>query len=918
MVQEAEVCPKCGREKSRQMLGSVTQWLLDVDSCNCDRLKVAPEFNQEIQLCPACGLKVPSGRSGSMTQWIFSSSICKCQAPRLAGMVAGNLSSSEARTFAESEGAGADIEPEPDLELDPTRFPAERYRGIKVLGKGGSGFVYLCQDRLLNKKVAVKTLRQLTAEQLVSFQAEARANSKLNHPAILTLLDFGPTESGSPYMVLEYFESITLADYLEKQGPLSVIDAIHVFERVTSALATAHEQGIFHRDLKPSNILISTKLSNEPPEIRLIDFGVAEIQRNTMPTITVEGQNLAGTPSYMAPDTFLGRAYDARSEVYSLGCVLFECLSGVVLFSAESAMEVLNQHANKVPPRLSETHELSKRRTGRVDHEVDALVAKCLEKNPDLRYASMQELHDAIVQLPSSPVPQHVLSIAGAREDRKLNKGKLTLIAVPVLLIGTGAYLALTTQTSHDNTDKKHASTGENADGQSVKKKSSAAASSLSASEKDQLAYFENTVLGHKELEEASAAGDKEKQFMLGERYNFGQGVAQDQTCALYWYRKAAENGHVGAMNQTGYMYHYGLGTDDNYKEALKWYRKAASRNSAAAMGNIATMYQYGQGVKQDYGESIKWLRKAIALGDSDAQSNLGFAYRHGWGVEQNDEEAVRLFKLSAQQNNSTGIANLAAMYQLGRGVPQDVEKAIELYERASKMGDVYAMHDLAKLYEQGELVTRDYKKAAEFYASASALGHGPSTNGLGWLYKMGRGVPQDFEEAMRLFVMAEGQGNTAATCNIGLLYELGLGVPVNHKRAFEYYRESAEMGSPHGITNLGWAYEAGIGVKQNYKEAVRLYRQAAEQDYPRAMCSLGVMYRDGLGVPKDLKESVRLFRLSASFGFETASFNLGECYEKGIGVKQDMATALTWYESSAKRDFQPAIDRLNALRKVR
>src|SRR5262249_30984498 len=126
----------------------------------------------------------------------------------------------------------------------------ERYKAISELGTGGSSTVYLCRDRLLGKKVAVKTLNQLTSEQLISFQTEARANSKLSHPAILTLLDFGPTESGAPYMVLEYFNGITLDRYIQKRGPLSLALLKHVIERITSALIVAHQMGIFHRDLK--------------------------------------------------------------------------------------------------------------------------------------------------------------------------------------------------------------------------------------------------------------------------------------------------------------------------------------------------------------------------------------------------------------------------------------------------------------------------------------------------------------------------------------------------------------------------------------------------------------------------------------------------------------------------------------------
>src|SRR5262249_6333224 len=158
----------------------------------------------------------------------------------------------------------------------------------------GSSTVYLCKDRLLRKSVAVKTLRKLTNEQLISFQTEARANSKLNHPSILTLIDFGPTESGAPYMVLEYFDGFTLDEIIREHGPLSLPLVKHVFERIASALTAAHQMGIFHRDLKPSNILIE-KTEKIEPEVKLIDFGVAQIKRETEPQLVVQGHTIAGT-----------------------------------------------------------------------------------------------------------------------------------------------------------------------------------------------------------------------------------------------------------------------------------------------------------------------------------------------------------------------------------------------------------------------------------------------------------------------------------------------------------------------------------------------------------------------------------------------------------------------------------------------
>lgn len=181
------------------------------------------------------------------------------------------------------------IEPteEVELVLDPERFPVERYKPLQELGRGASRAVFLCRDRMLGEKVAVKTLRQLSAEQLIAFQFEARANSKLNHPAIITLLDFGPTPAGAPYMVLAYFKSVTLEDFLRVHGKVPLPIFKQIFEPIISGLAHAHSKGIFHRDLKPSNILIDT-LSLQ---VKLIDFGVARIKEDTQSIELIDRSN---------------------------------------------------------------------------------------------------------------------------------------------------------------------------------------------------------------------------------------------------------------------------------------------------------------------------------------------------------------------------------------------------------------------------------------------------------------------------------------------------------------------------------------------------------------------------------------------------------------------------------------------------
>jgi Serine/threonine protein kinase len=155
-----------------------------------------------------------------MTQWIFRAELCACERTDI-----GWKFDFDSRGIESSPDTGD----EKELQLDPSAFPVERYKPLCELGSGASGTVYGCRDKLLGKPVAVKILHRLTAEQLVAFQNEARATSKLHHPAILQLLDFGPTDSGIPYMVLEYFNSITLGDYIDSHGPLEVSQFLQYF-----------------------------------------------------------------------------------------------------------------------------------------------------------------------------------------------------------------------------------------------------------------------------------------------------------------------------------------------------------------------------------------------------------------------------------------------------------------------------------------------------------------------------------------------------------------------------------------------------------------------------------------------------------------------------------------------------------------
>ena len=326
---QSDICPICNNPKVSKTSGSLTQW---ISTCTCD---IADSIENEVPivLCKDCGKRVDKGRSGSLTQYIFRSDVCQCQKPNIPD---------ELKTFEPLYSTTQTIVEEEsfeELDYEISGFPYERYTPLKELGSGVSSAVYLAEDKLLNKKVAVKMLHLTASKQLVAFHEEAKATSQLEHPSIVKLLDFGVSESEIPYMVLEYFRGESLESKLNQEGKLAWSECQKVFSDVLSGLQYAHENKIYHRDIKPSNIIILQSI--EQSSVKIIDFGIAKVEEKG----ASDEEDIVGAPLYMSPDQGLGRAYDARSELYSVGCVLYECLTGRPPFRGDTALETLSKHA---------------------------------------------------------------------------------------------------------------------------------------------------------------------------------------------------------------------------------------------------------------------------------------------------------------------------------------------------------------------------------------------------------------------------------------------------------------------------------------------------------------------------------------------------------------------------------------------
>lgn len=266
---------------------------------------------------------------------------------------------------------------------------ADRYRVVELLGSGGMGRVLKCHDLELDRYVAIKVLSSNTkVEALKRFQKEAVATARLKHSNVVEVYDFGETD-GVFYLVMDYLEGESLDRYLAREGTLSWEETREIGMAICAGLAHAHGQGILHRDLKPSNVLISTSAKGASA-IKIVDFGIAK-ELDGASTLT--GTDLViGTPSYISPEAVRGNELSPASDIYSLGCILYECLTGEKPILGDSAMATMMLKLEVDPPSLRDYFE---EEPGAV---IDRLINKCLARDPEMRYGSAGELANALEQ----------------------------------------------------------------------------------------------------------------------------------------------------------------------------------------------------------------------------------------------------------------------------------------------------------------------------------------------------------------------------------------------------------------------------------------------------------------------------------------------------------------------------------------
>lgn len=321
--------------------------------------------------------------------------------------------------------------------LSPHTLLEGKYRILSVIGSGGMATVYLAEHEVLAERVAVKILDRLPAESckdLQRFKYEAQTLQRIAHPNVVRVHSFGLTD-GNPYMVMEYIDGKPLDKELKENGRMELGRVLELFKGVCSGLQAAHDEQIIHRDLKPGNILVSNST------VKLVDFGIAKLasDANVQQQFTATGV-LTGTPFYMSPERCKSLPEDIRSDIYSMGCVLFECLTGQPPFTGESALSILSQHLStelRIPDNF------------RSSCPIWRVIRKCMAKDPADRYATVAQLASDLNSLSLDQEKDPLITTA----RKPVRKGSLTtafvlaaLAAVSAICIGTTTVKTTTTE----------------------------------------------------------------------------------------------------------------------------------------------------------------------------------------------------------------------------------------------------------------------------------------------------------------------------------------------------------------------------------------------------------------------------------------------------------------------------------------
>jgi hypothetical protein len=786
-------------------------------------------------------------------------------------------------------------------ELQPGTVIRDCYRIERTLGKGGMGTVYLAEHMLMSEPRALKFLSPSLAANpafVQRFLQEARAASKLRHPNIAATLELGQAEGGGLYISMEYIEGPSLRAVLQASPHgLETHRAFALVRGIAEGLGAAHARSLVHRDVKPENILLATVQSAghaiEVPKI--VDFGIVAMN-DAQGMLTQTGLPLL-TAEYAAPEQWRGTVpsaqLDGRTDLYALGCLFFETLTGRMPFHADSYEGWFSCHLTAAPPPPSHLRPELGAFGG-----LDALVLRLLAKEREQRPASAAEVVEAIdAIIARGPQTQKLqTSHLGYITERPQGTPPTATLSRTQLDFRTArppepAWAPVPPVNQPPIAPHPAAPAG-------YPQNYAAAPSSQPAPAAPQPFAPQQGFAPPPPFPPAQpflAAGPPLRPPPPARRKStINLGVLFGILGAFLLLTAAVVGAFIYMRHQQGPQ----PGQTDTQASAATADGPAESSGVTTPAANSvpaptppamqpslpgpprdggARAGQHGSAPnatelptdpvslaakaialynEKDYKDAAALLTQACSGGQADSCDYLGYAYLHKLGVSQDYGQATSAYQKGCQAGSMAACSHLAAMFQNSVGVGQDPAKARSLYQKACEGGLSEACQNLGRMLQSKVEGGQDLPRAATTYAKACDSGNMAGCNSLGSMYQHGQGVPADPAKALPLYQKAC-DGNFLDGCNnLGFMYQQGLSVERDYARAANLYTKSCSGGNAFACNNLGIMYQDSEGVTRDYAHAASLYTQACTGGSSNGCSDLGELYRKGLGVSKDAEKA--------------------------------------------------------------
>ena len=532
-----------------------------------------------------------------------------------------------------------------NAEFEPGAIIRGKYRIVRTLGHGGMGAVYLAEHMLLGRLRALKFILGHLAHDMrfiKRFRQEAQTATELRHPNIVEVVDLDQAEDGTPYIAMEFVDGPDLRTVLQS-GALPIERAIAIARGVALGLGAAHARGIVHRDLKPENILLTSHRA-DATHPKLADFGIAAMNEAAG---AISRTSLMLTPEYASPEQWRGTAVqqlDGRADLYALGCLLYEMLTGRNPFQAENPQGWMYQHLEFEPPPPSMVRPEVAEWPG-----LDEAVLHLLVKNRDRRTPTAIAAFDALQALRRLPHAEVEEVVPAQRTMRFKHPEQSVRLERPAAKPAPSSAVA----------DESEQISTQGSRG--IYLAVIAAAALLLGLAIAAVAIPVSTVYGYgRTLDSPRHPG-----------------------LAMMLYHVACSRGSGEACVSLGFDYQTEPGGQSDPEQATQFFARACADEYLPGCVQAGRAYEQGRGVQQNPPRAVEFYSHACTLSDQEACANLGRMYEQGSGVDQDYGHAVALFAQSCESANRDGCEGLARSYRDGHGVERDPDMAASLFEKA-------------------------------------------------------------------------------------------------------------------------------------------------------------------------------------------------------------------------------------------